>query len=473
MAGLPVQRKRLIALALGLAVLVSIVVAAVTQGLGRPGVESGAVISVEDVGDVSQEQYDRAAEAVLAGSGLQEPPAADDPVFAQFQQQVVQPLIQELWIRGEAAERDISASDQEVADATADTLASFEAEGEDGEVDDAATEKAFRDAAERAGYCSEQELDDKVPASECQGVIDFHEIQVLSNKLSESVFGEIEVSDSEIEDFYEENEEQYSTPATRVARVILNEDEAEVEKAVEELGGLAPEDDGFGKAWQSAARNFSEDGISKDSGGLLTGLVEGQGDPGLDERIFSLGVGEQSEIFETPRGFYFVQVVGENPAGTTELNQELRGTIAQIIEGQKREQAQADFAEDFQTKWQLRTACTDAVSVFPLCRGAEAPEQARELPAAQGGLQGAPAVISPTPKEPGTNPGDPADPAAVDPLAGVPSRQGPKVAVAPPEAPEESELLPGATELPPGAESIPPTGGGAGAGGAGAGTGGG
>ena len=84
---------------------------------------------------------------------------------------------------------------------------------------------------------------------------------------------------------------RFEQPASRDVRVILNENEAKVEAAQAQLEGLSADDAGFAKAWTNAARKYSQDQASKDRGGLLEDVVEGQGDPQLDEQVFSVGTG--------------------------------------------------------------------------------------------------------------------------------------------------------------------------------------
>lgn len=360
------------------------------SGSGEPPeLPADAVAAVGDVGVVTQAEFDQAKQQTLAAVGLEEAPAAEDPTFDAFQLQALQPLVQELWIRGEAQERDVTATDEEISEAIGETRSTFAATGDgDEEASPAKTERAFTKAAENAGLCSEEELGSDTPAEQCQGVVDFHEVQILSNKLVEDILGEIEVTDEDVDEYFAENEELFAIPATRVARVILNEKRGEVEKAMKDLSGLTPESDGFGKAWQSAAKQYSQDEASRSQGGLLTGVVEGQGDPGLDEQIFSLGIGEQSEIFETPRGFYFIQVVSEKPEGQNELTEDLRTAIRQTVEGQKQQEIQADFSTDFQERWQSVTACAPEVTLFPLCAGTEDPAAEAEAAAEADGADG-------------------------------------------------------------------------------------
>lgn len=388
MRGLSVERKRLVALVLAFALVVAVGLAAATQGLSLPGVPEGDVASVDTVDDgtVSDEDYQRAMEQSAARLGLDAAPAPDDPQFQQVNDETMQGLLLAIWAQGEADERGIEVTE---ADVTA-------------ELDQ--IEEGFKNKRELARvvrqskFCTEEELDAGTDPLECEDVVEQARLLALQRKLADAFSVTPEVSSQDIEDYYEANKEAFSQPASRNVRVILNEDEAEVEKAREELDGVSPEDEDFKQAWRSAAKQYSQDQTSKDRGGLLEGLVEGQGDPQLDSQVFSAGVGELVGPFETDRGFYLIQVE-EATEATTQSLEEATPAIEQQLSAARQQAEEAEIQNDFIAKWTQRTSCIEQVEM-QFCRD-YVPPKPEPIPG-QPETPQPPPVNSISPIEPGT-----------------------------------------------------------------------
>lgn len=431
MTALSASRKRLVVILFALLLVIVVALVAATTGLGRSGIPGDAVAVVDDIddGDVTRDDYDRALEQSAARLGLDEVPPPSDPQFAQINDETMQGLLLAIWAEGEAADRGIVISDADVQSELDEIQNSFKDEEE------------FAKVVERSKFCTEEEIDADTPPAECADVKNQARLLALQRKLSEAFTTEPEVTDADIEEFYETNIESFETPATRSARVILNEDEATVSDAQAELEDLSPDDEGYEAAWKKAAAEFSQDQASKDRGGLLEGLVEGQGDPQLDEAIFSAEVGELVGPIETDRGFYLVQVTEDVPA-TTQPLEEASPAIEQQLVSARQQAEQTEVQNDFITKWQRRTSCIEEV-MMQFCDGFVPPEPE-------------PVPGQPAPAEPAAvNPSSPIEPGTATPsidgttATGLP--QSPKVPV--PDAPP-----PGATGLPEGAVPIGPDG---------------
>jgi parvulin-like peptidyl-prolyl isomerase len=397
---LPASRKRLVALFLGLSLVVALVLAAATSGLGTPSVPSGAVAVVEDVenGTVSDADYEDALQQSTERLGLETPPEQGTPEFDQVNQEAMQGLLFERWVEGEAADRGIEISDTDVDDELTQIREGFQ------------SEKEFKRAVRQSGFCSEEEIEADVSPIECEDVVNQGRLLAIQRRLQEAfdADAEVEISDAEIEDFYDARPELFETPATRSARVILNSDEAEVEKAREQLEGLTPEDEGYAKAWNEAAKKYSQDQASKDRGGLLEGLVEGQGDPQLDEEVFAAAEGELVGPFESDRGFYLVQVVSSQEAATQELDDETRENIRQQLLAGRQQRAQADTQSAFVEKWTSRTVCDEDV-VIALCSNF-VPEAPDPIPGQPGAADAAPVNREQIIGQQALSPGQPATP---------------------------------------------------------------
>lgn len=377
------QRKRLIAAILGLALIASIVFAAVTSGLGKPAVPEGEVAVVDDIdpGTVSQEDLDGALEQAAAQLGVPEVPPPNDPQYQGLLDQAMQQVLLEIWVEGEAGDRGITVSEEEIAD----ELATIKEQN-------FANEQEFQRFVERSRFTPEdidQQVKSTILRRELEGDVVPTEQDFDSREEFLDFYG---VDDAAIEEAYDATIETFQQPATRDARVILNSNEARVEEAIAEL-----EADDSDQSWRTVAAELSQDQASKDRGGLLEGLTEETGDPELNEELFAAPEGEIVGPFETARGFYAVQVQAINPAMTTPLEE-----ASPQIEQQLLSAAQTNTANEFQTdfvdKWTARTVCAPDATI-QLCSNFEAEPVDREDPEVPVG----PPVTGSSPIAPGTS----------------------------------------------------------------------
>lgn len=460
------KRRTILILAIGL--IAAIVFTAFTTGLGRPSVPEGAVAVVDDVedGEVTMAAFDRAMEQTAARLGLEEVPPRDDPQWEGIRDQAVEGLILEKWVEGELSDRGIEITDADVQSELESVRDGFE------------NQKQFERAVRESEFCTEEEIDAETPAIECEDVRKQGRLIAAQRALVEEFQTEPEVSDSEVEDFYEANIESFEQPETRDVRQIVNEDREAVEQAKQLLEQTSPGDEDFEKRWRRAATRFSQDQASKDRGGLIEGLVEGQGDPEVDEMIFSASQGELIGPFKSERGFNLVQVVGIDEAMTQSL-EEASDAIRQQLVTIRGQSLQQQVQEEFAEKWRSRTFCEE-IALVPSCANFVEPEPA-PLPGGEEPETGPP-VQSSSPIEPGTatfsadgsaqtglpqRPRQIGDPCA--PEGAEPDPCGPDELSAPDPAAEGA--LPGGLPegLPPGAVPVGPGGAGAappGAGGA-------
>ncbi len=433
MTGLSSPKKRLVAGFFALALVIAIGLVAATSGLGRPSVPSGAVAIVDGVDDgtVTDEQYQRALEQAAARLGLDEVPPEDDPQYAQLNDEAMQGLLLAIWAKGEASDRSLDVDDADIQGELDSIQEGFQ------------NPREFERVVRQSKFCTQEEIDNDTPPVECADVVRQGELLALQRRLSEDFASEPEVTEKEIERFYDLNAESFQTPASRTARVILNEDQAEVERARAELEGLQPGDDGYGKAWAAAAKAYSQDQASKNRGGLLEGLVEGQGDPELEAAVFSAGQGELVGPFETGRGFYVVQVIEVTEASTQPLD-EAREAIRQQLTAGKQQAAQTKVQNDFITKWTRRTKCIETVEM-QFCSGFVPPEP-EPIPGQPEQPQ-PPPVQSAAPIEPGTAQ------LPIDGSTQTGAPQGPQLPL-----PEVDPAAGGVEGLPPGAVPVGPDG---------------
>ena len=364
------KSKRSIAIVLAVLLVGGVALVAATTGLGKPAIPDGDVAIVDGVegGTVSQEDFDRGLDQAAAQLGLKEVPPTDDPQYQSLLDQAMQEQLLAIWIEGEAADRGITVTDEEIAD----ELARIKEES-------FSSEKEFEQFVERSKFTPE-DVDNQV------------KLTLLRDQLEAEIVPEKPtISDDEVEDFYEVNIDSFKQPASRDVRVILNSSEAKVEDAKAAL-----EADDSDANWAKVAKKFSQDQASKDRGGLLEGLIEGQGDPQLEEEAFSADEGELVGPFETDRGFYLVQVTAITPESTQPLEEASRAIKQQLVAAEQQRIA-SEFQTDFQDKWTPRTICAEEATI-ELCDNFEPVE-----PEPVEGQPVPPPVVATQPIEPGTS----------------------------------------------------------------------
>ena len=113
---MPRSRKRNLAIVLALLLVGAIALVAATSGLGQPGLPEGDVALVDGVddGSITQDDLDSALDQAAAQSGLPKVPAAGDPQYDSLVQQAMQSLILAKWVKGEAADRGISVTQEDI-----------------------------------------------------------------------------------------------------------------------------------------------------------------------------------------------------------------------------------------------------------------------------------------------------------------------------------------------------------------------
>ena len=174
------------------------------------------------------------------------------------------------------------------------------------------------------------------------------------------------VSDGEIEDYYNENEQQFSQPERRDLEVILTKSQAKALEAKKAVDG--------GQKWSAAAKKFSVDPASKEQGGKLLGVSKGQQDPKFDAAIFAAVQGRVAGPVKTDAGYYVFRVTKVTKATKQGLEQSKQG-IKQLLVSQKQQKELDSFSTNFRNTWRKRTDCAEDF-VIADCRNGREPTQA-------------------------------------------------------------------------------------------------
>ena len=264
--------------------------------------------------------------------GSQKP--TDDQLKSQCQQeydalkqQVMQFLISAEWIEQEADARGIEVSDAEV-----------QKQFEDQKKQSFPNEKQYQQFLKTSGQ-TEADLLFRV------------KLDVLSTKVrDEIVQGTDDVTDDDIQKYYDDNKERFSQPERRDLNVVLTKTEAKANEAKQAIES--------GQSFKDVAKEFSIDQASKSQGGKLPAVAEGQQEKGFDDAIFSADKGELNGPVKTQFGWYVFEVTGITPASQQSLD-DAKETIRSLLKSQNEQDALDSFIKDFQDKYTKETQCAD------------------------------------------------------------------------------------------------------------------
>jgi peptidyl-prolyl cis-trans isomerase D len=139
-----------------------------------------------------------------------------------------------------------------------------------------------------------------------------------------------QVSAEDIQRYYDDNKEQYSTPEqVRASHILLKtegKDEAAVKKQAEDLLAKVKAGADFAKL----ATEYSEDDSSKVKGGDLDFFGKGRMVPEFDKAAFSMKPGEISDLVKSQFGYHIIKVTDKKAATTKPLD-EVRAQIEDQI----------------------------------------------------------------------------------------------------------------------------------------------
>ncbi|MGM0365233.1 MAG: peptidylprolyl isomerase [Actinomycetota bacterium] len=176
--------------------------------------------------------------------------------------------------------------------------------------------------------------------------------QILRVKIYEQVTEDIEITEQEAREFYEENKEAMFMEPERVkvshilAQFGTQEGQVEPsESAVQDARDKIEEalrqlEDG--KPFEEVAKDLSDDRLSAENGGDLGYISRGEMVEEFEQAAFSLKVGELSDIVETIYGLHLLKVVDRQEEHIKEFEEEKETAIA-FLENEEKNQIWTDF----------------------------------------------------------------------------------------------------------------------------------
>ena len=266
--------------------------------------------------------------------------------YDALKEQTMQFLISAEWLQQEAKKRGVTATPEEV-------------------------KKTFEEQKKQA-FPKEKEYQEFLKSSgRTEADLLFQvRLSVLTNELQAKVVeGKGDPSPKEIEDYYNENKERFSTPESRDLQVVLTKKESDAEKAKAEL-----ED---GKPWKDVVKKYSEDTASKSQGGKLPGVTKGTQEKAFDDAIFGAQKGELEGPVKTQFGYYVFEVTKVTPA-TQQTLEQASDTIKNLLKSQEQQEALNDFVKDFQKRYRDETVCAEDYKTSQCKNGPKPPDEQQQ-----------------------------------------------------------------------------------------------
>ncbi|WP_410474005.1 SurA N-terminal domain-containing protein [Guyparkeria sp. TX1] len=187
--------------------------------------------------------------------------------------------------------------------------------------------------------------DERVEAFQRPEQVKLAYVEITPEKLAASQ----EVSDAALQSAYEDYRERQADEAVRRARHILiqlpgDADAATVDEARERLEVAREAIESGEAAFEEKAAELSDDGSTRDSGGDLGRVGEGEIAESFDRAVADLGEGEISEPVRTRFGWHLIQVYEVSQAEVPPL-EEARGELIEQLKQDAAERAYYDAAE--------------------------------------------------------------------------------------------------------------------------------
>lgn len=335
----PAATRRLGLLVFGVAFVALFAIVAIAEGIGNPSVPSGDVAVVEDapegMGTITKEEFDASLEQAASQAGQKKTPKPGDKQFDELKETALSSLLDMIWIQGEADERGITVSDKEVAD----ELKKLKKEN-------FKNESEYKKFLRESGF-TQEDVNDRV------------RLQIIGTEIQDEINKEApKPTQGDIEAYYEAaRSTQFTQPATRDIRMIVNKDQKKAEKAKELL-----EKDSSPANWKRVAKRFSEDDLTKNKGGVQKGIAEGAFEEPLNEEVFGAEQGTINGPVKSATGFNVFMVEGSKPEEVSPLS-EVESQIKTQLEQQAQQDAFGAFINSWTNRWKSRTFCAEGYEI--------------------------------------------------------------------------------------------------------------
>ena len=178
--------------------------------------------------------------------------------------------------------------------------------------------------------------------------------RVLQEKLYEKVTEDVEVTDEDVQKYYDENKQQFSQPASRTVRHILVEcntaKKGQCAQARAEAQDFHTQLDN-GASFAQLARQNSDDDSSAKLGGRIP-VTKGSTVPPFDKVAFDLETGEYSGPVKTSFGWHLIKAESAVKEETVQPLSEVKKSIEDTLLQQKKNESLESWLKDVEKKYE-------------------------------------------------------------------------------------------------------------------------
>jgi foldase protein PrsA len=255
--------------------------------------------------------------------------------------QVLNYLIQTIWIQGEAIDRGVSVTPAQVEK-------SYEQERKLS-TPPLTTPAALKTFLAKSG----QTIDDLKWRTR---------LNLLVNKIEAKVQKDAsKVTPAQIAAYYKAHRAQYVTPETRNLHLVETSSQATAAKVKSLLS--------TGSSYATVAPKYSIDPTTKSVGGKMLGVSPSELNAQLSAAVFAAKPGTLSWPVKTAFGYYVFTVDTVTPSSLQSVKT-ASTTIKALLTQQQVTKAEAALQADFSKKWTARTNCRSGYVVAPSCSNA-------------------------------------------------------------------------------------------------------
>ena len=314
------SRIRLNISALLLALVGALMLAACGGGSGAQDVPPGAIAVVGDL-SVTKQNFDTLMEQQTksAESKGQTFPAVGTPQYEAVKASVVKGLVEEKEWELEGQKMGIKVSDQEIQT----------------QLDQLKQQFGLTDDQKYQAELTKQGLTD-------QQVRDELRTRILSNKIFAAVTKGVNVTETDIANYYKQNSGNYAQPESRDVRHILVKSQSQAQDLYNQIKN--------GADFATLAKKYTQDQASKADGGKFT-AYKGRTVAPFDKFVFSAKTGDLSKPIKTQFGWHIIEVLGPvKPASETPLSQ-VHDSIKTTLTQQEQNTAMKNWIAALKTKY--------------------------------------------------------------------------------------------------------------------------
>ncbi|WP_432666181.1 peptidylprolyl isomerase [Wukongibacter baidiensis] len=174
--------------------------------------------------------------------------------------------------------------------------------------------------------------------------LEMNKVNILKNYSLRKVLNSADVTEQEILDYFNNNQESFKTPESVQASHILVKEEEEIKKIAKEI------EDGL--AFEEAATKYSTC-PSKQRGGDLGQFTKGQMVPEFENAAFAMEEGEVSEPVKTQFGYHLIKLVNKNES-TSQNFEEVKDQIKNFLLGRKQNNLYITKTTELKEKYDVK-----------------------------------------------------------------------------------------------------------------------